>query len=276
MRAIVGISIDIQTIYVTLGAIFGAAIGSFVAAYGTRVGTPKSPIHTRSSCETCGHLIRPLELIPIVSWVVLGGKCAACKAPLFKRYVLVEAGFALLGALYGAQSNFAITDIAILTSIALLSVCIISDSERMLLPMPPMIIVFVLGLVFSVSHPSLHLLDQLISSGVGVALLGIPASLYFLVRKTHGFGEGDYYLMAAIGIWSTPAQICEVFYLGIVSCLLTAVSLGFLRRKQVAGSDAYPLGAFLAAIGLLPLIQLLFAESLWFQRPLMQWLMSQV
>ena len=247
-----------------------------MAAYGTRIGTDKSPVHTRSSCESCGHIIKPIELIPVLSWLALRGQCSACGAPLFKRYILTEASFAILGWLYATQVNFQPSDVTILVSISLLVVCVISDFEKMLLPMPPMIIVFCLGLLYTVFEPALELHTQLLVGGLGVLLLAIPALAYFAFRRIHGFGEGDYYLMAAIGVWCSTTQIAEIFYLGIVTCLLAAVANAIIRGKKLDGQEAFPLGAFLAMVGVLHLIQLLFMGVSGANSTLTSWVIQSI
>ena len=81
--------------------ILGAAIGSFVNVVLWRVPRHESIVRPPSHCPACDTSLRPAELVPVLSWVWLGGRCRTCRARISVRYPLVEAGFAALGGLVG-------------------------------------------------------------------------------------------------------------------------------------------------------------------------------
>ncbi|MGC8200771.1 prepilin peptidase, partial [Salmonella enterica] len=79
----------------------GAVIGSFLNVVIYRVPAGLSVVQPRSRCPRCGHTLTPIELVPIVSWAVQGGKCRNCQAPISARYPLVEA---LTGGLFAVAA----------------------------------------------------------------------------------------------------------------------------------------------------------------------------
>ena len=87
-----------MTIALAVGA-FGALIGSFLNVVVHRVPARRSVVSPPSACGACGHAIRPYDNIPIVSWLVLRGRCRDCRAPISPRYPLVELATALVFAI---------------------------------------------------------------------------------------------------------------------------------------------------------------------------------
>lgn len=82
-----------------IGAILGLSIGSFMNVVVYRVPRALSVVRPGSMCPTCGHEISARDNIPLVSWILLGGKCRHCKTQISVRYPLVEAAFGVVGAL---------------------------------------------------------------------------------------------------------------------------------------------------------------------------------
>ena len=80
----------VSAFVVVLATLFGACVGSFLNVVMWRAPRGESIVHPPSHCTRCGHVLRPLELIPVVSWLALGGRCRDCRVHISVRYPLVE------------------------------------------------------------------------------------------------------------------------------------------------------------------------------------------
>lgn len=243
-----------------VGIALGSSLGSYLAAYAKRIGRQESIATAPSTCQTCHQRISWLELIPIISWIALRGKCSSCGAVLSKSYLITEVTFGVVGLILASNIDLLdLSAIAWLIALSCLWICILTDFDQLVLPVIPMGLIAITGLAY---HGALSdqavLFNQIWSMLVGVILLAIPALLYFIIRKTVGFGEGDYYLMAALGAWSSSLQICLIFYAGIFSCLAWAFISSTIRNTKLSNDSPFPLGAFIALAGFIFIFGLLF------------------
>ena len=119
---------------VGLCAILGLAIGSFLNVVIYRVPRNESIVSPRSSCPSCGALIRERDNVPVISWLLLRGRCRDCRAPISPRYPLVELACAVLFAGTAARFGFRWDLPAYLALFAGLLALSVVDIERLLLP----------------------------------------------------------------------------------------------------------------------------------------------
>lgn len=211
----------------------GACIGSFVNAATLRYSKGESFVKGRSRCPACGTTLRWFELVPLVSFLVLRGRCRGCKAKISWRYPAVEAVCTLTAALCWLRFEVAwMTPLAFAVCAILLAVTLI-DGDTMEIPNGLVIalIPFAVGAVWA--RPEVTLLQR----GIGFLTVSLPMFLLALIIK-NAFGGGDIKLMAVCG-----------FLLGWQNTLLAffiAVVLGGGYAVYLIGSKKSKKGAHIA------------------------------
>jgi len=219
--------------------LLGASIGSFLNAWAMRL--PDESVLTPSRCRQCDKKLTFYELIPIFSWVFFGGKCFCKKNKISPFYFMTEI---LLGGLYAFFFlNFQIVEatfLCLLSSILLF--CFLTDLYHKLLFLPMMLIGYVLGLLndFYLHKSIFH---SFIGGIVGFLIMWLIAKSYLLIRKSHGMGDGDKYLMAFIGAWMGWIKVIYVLFVSSWIGLLVAIFL--MLRKKADFKTSLPLGVFI-------------------------------
>lgn len=201
----------------------------------------------RSACPHCAHKISIFENIPIISYLILKGRCSACKAPISMRYPLVEA---LTGTLIGLISwHFGYTTTTLFAWIftfALIALTFI-DFDTQLLPDDITLPLLWLGLLFNLNSGFTDLKSAVIGAMAGYLVLWCVFWLFKIIRGKEGMGYGDFKLLAAIGAWFgwklLPAVILLSSTLGAI--IGTALIVATKRSKEVP----MPFGPFLAIGG---------------------------
>ena len=203
--------------------VFGLVLGSFLNVCIYRLPRGLSVVTPGSGCPHCGNHIRPYDNIPVLSWIMLGGKCRKCKSRITGRYALVELITASM--FVACYAHFGIT-LATLKCAAfgfLLIGLIFTDAETHLLPDKMTLTGLVLGLVFSLFVPVNDLAsmilpgvfqfpvssdvswrlfsfaDSLLGAAIGASFLYGAGAIYLRWRGVEGMGFGDVKLMAMIG-----------------------------------------------------------------------------
>ncbi len=231
-------------IAVLLG-LLGLIVGSFLAAVSVRLPRDEDVVMGRSHCMSCEQTLKPWHLVPVISWLVLRGRCGFCSAAISRRYLLIELAAGAIGvwaALYG--DSWLMVGATAVLGWQLLLIAII-DGENFWLPdvltLPLIASGLVAGAIVAKGWPW----PQLAGAALGFGLLWLLAWLYKLVRRRDGLGGGDPILFAAAGAW--------VGWMGLPTVLLWACAVGFsivltllITRRTVSGSDRLPFGTFLA------------------------------
>ena len=245
-----------QYILVVFGAVLGAAVGSFIAAAGIRATNEKSLISTPSSCDHCGRKLTVRDLVPVISFLVSRGTCRYCGSRLTWLYAGTEIGFAVIGGLVASLADWNLIAIATSLAIILLGICAVSDFRAMLLPLPAMVSIGILGLASQILNQGLDgAMNSLVASLIAIATIGIPGLLYWLIRRTQGFGEGDYWLMGAIGAWMVGVEPIVLFYLATVLCLVAAIVEALRQQKSLQYLEPKPIGAFISIVSIIYLTE---------------------
>lgn len=205
-----------------------------------------------SQCPHCSHEIKPWENIPLVSWLALGGKCSSCKAPISKRYPLVELACGLLSAFIAWHYGFGWQAGAmLLLTWGLLAMSMI-DVDHQLLPDALVLPLLWLGLI--VNHFGLftNLGDALWGAVFGYLSLWSVYWLFKLVTGKEGMGYGDFKLLAMLGAWGG----WQVLPLTILLSSLVGAVLGviMLRLRNAETSTPIPFGPYLAIAGWIALL----------------------
>lgn len=207
-------------IFAVIFFVLGSVIGSFLNVIAYRVPIKESLVKGRSHCTTCGKQILNRDLIPILSWIVLGGKCRYCKEKISPRYMIVELLTAV--SFLGAFLVFGFT-IKLAYAVVLFPVLMVLslwDIDRKEIPYTCSIIIAVLGIA-SFFTADMPWYEHLIGCGV----IAVPfAILCFL----GAMGGGDVQLMAAAGLllgWNiVPAAMIGIILGAIAGSIIKAVT----------------------------------------------------
>jgi leader peptidase (prepilin peptidase) / N-methyltransferase len=206
----------------------------------------------RSACPHCGHQITALENIPIVSWLVLRGKCSACKAPISPRYPIVEAVTGVLSALLIWQFGSGWLGLASLAFAYFLIAMTLIDYDTKTLPDDLTYPLLWLGLLVNLNGTIVPLRDAVIGAMAGYLALWSVYWLFKLATGKEGMGYGDFKLLAALGAWMGWAMLPTIIILSSVVGAIVGISLiVFARRDR---NNPIPFGPYLAAAGMIALL----------------------
>jgi len=205
----------------------------------------------RSTCPSCGHKIKATENIPVLSYLLLGGKCSGCKAPISMRYPVVEA---LCGALSGyAAWRFGATLAgagALLFVWAMIALAFI-DLDTFYLPDDITLPLLWAGLLFSIGAAHTELKSAVIGAIGGYLALWSVFWLYKFATGKEGMGYGDFKLLAAIGAWLGWQMLPLVILLSsLVGAMIGILMMVFARHGS---QTPIPFGPYLAAAGIIAL-----------------------
>ncbi|MCE5211183.1 MAG: prepilin peptidase [Deltaproteobacteria bacterium] len=225
--------------------ILGAAVGSFLNVCIFRMPAETSIIKPGSRCPHCLKPIRFYDNIPLISFIILRGKCRYCGAKISWRYPLVELLTAVLTVILFLKFGFTLKFFVFFIFISVLIVITFIDLDHQIIPdilTLPGIPLFFLAAVFLVKIPWREaLLGLLIGGGVLLAI----ALVYELISKREGMGGGDIKLLAMIGGFLGWKSL--LFILLFSSLLGAIVGLTLIIIKKQDMKYAVPFGPFLAA-----------------------------
>jgi leader peptidase (prepilin peptidase) / N-methyltransferase len=222
----------------------GLAVGSFLNVVAARVPLGRSIVTPRSACMHCGTEIRSRDNIPVVSYLLLRGRCQSCRTPIGVRYPAVELGTALLVA--ACVVAFGPTLHALAASIFCVALVVITatDVEHRIVPnkvvLPAAAVVLALQVAW---HPTI----QWPAAGLGAALFLLIAALAY----PSGMGMGDVKLALLLGVGVGRAVPVAIF-LGMVAALIPSLVL-FARHGVAARKMKIPFAPFLALGGVVAL-----------------------
>jgi len=207
-----------------------------------------SIVRPRSACPHCGQLIRALENIPIISYLILNGRCSTCKKDIALRYPFVEA---LTGVLFGLISwKFGYsthTLFAFILVSALITLTFI-DLDTQLLPDDITLPLIWIGLLFNLNTGFTNINSAVIGAVTGYLSLWIVYWLFKLITGKEGMGYGDFKLLAALGAWFGWQLLPAIILLSSLSGAITGI--GVIMRTKRSSEIPMPFGPFLALGGL--------------------------
>lgn len=200
-----------------------------------------------STCPHCQHKIRPWENIPIISYLLLRGKCVACKAQISPQYPLVELATAVLSAAVAWQLGFSwLTLAALLFTWTLIALAVI-DFNTQLLPDALTLPLLWLGLLVNTGTGFTDPVSAIWGAAAGYLFLWLVYHLFKLVTGKEGMGYGDFKLLGAIGAWCGWQVLPITIILSSVIGAMVGIVLIVLRRHQ--RGIPIPFGPFLAGAG---------------------------
>lgn len=275
MTALVDLLHENQPLLISLCALLGLLVGSFLnvvvyrlpimlerrwqAESRTLLELEDKPeplfnlVVPRSACPHCQHQIAWYENIPVVSWLVLSGKCSDCKKPISKRYPLVELASALVAGVCAWQLGASLWLVAVLClSWTLLALALI-DFDTTLLPDAMTLPLLWAGLLLSAFHLSpVPLFDAVIGAAAGYLVLWGVFWLFKLLTGKEGMGYGDFKLLGALGAWLGWQYLPLVILLS--SLVGAVVGGGLLVSGLIKRDQGIPFGPYLAAAGWIALL----------------------
>jgi leader peptidase (prepilin peptidase)/N-methyltransferase len=255
-----------------LAGLFGLLIGSFLNVCIYRLPRDQSVVRPRSKCPNCGAMVRAWDNIPVVSWLLLGGRCRDCKTRIPVRYVLVELLTALLFAFFIARDGLTIAAARDCVLAAILITLTFTDLETRILPEEFTLGGIAAGLFFSLLTPVGDgtsavfgltgrlgsFVDSLLGAVVPAGGLWLTGWLFLKIRKKEGLGFGDVVMIAAIGAFLGPRE--TLLCLVLASVAGSIVGLIYIRvKKEDPGEYQLPLGSFLGIAGI---VTAAFGQSL--------------
>jgi len=233
-----------------MAAWLGACVGSFSNVLIYRLPRNKDVVRGRSHCPTCEKMVAWYDNIPMISWLLLRGRCRHCQTGISPRYLMVEiagAICALIGiwrfgwTLEGLSASFFL--------IVLLDIALI-DWEHMIIPHTLTIGGALVGLGFSFFiTPALP--AALLGAAVGAGIILAVSWGYKLVRGVIGMGGGDVMLMGMVGIFVGPWGALAVLFGGALLGTIYALTAG---RGSLETAAKLPFGTFLAAAAAIVLL----------------------
>lgn len=225
--------------------IAGAVVGSFVGLASLRLPKGEQIALGRSRCSSCSKALGPMDLVPLLSFLALRGRCRRCGAAIEKRYPLIEAASALIGFTSGLVFPDSQAVAASLLGWWLLLLGLL-DFEHYWLPNRLTYPLIISGLLATAWFEPPLLLHSIIGAGAGFAAFALIASGYRKLRGRHGLGGGDVKLFAAAGAWLGWYALPFVLLGAAVAAL--AVALITPRKDGAFLLQRVPFGAFLAPV----------------------------
>ena len=262
-----------QLVFTSLCAILGLMIGSFLnvvihrmpkimeqrwrAEYAEMSGQqPPSTgrfnlVVPRSQCPACGHGITALENIPLVSYLVLGGKCSACKTRISSRYPVVEALTGTLSGYIAWHFGFGLAALgALLFTWSMIALAFI-DLDTFYLPDDITLPLLWTGMLFNLGGVFTDLQSAVIGAIGGYLVLWSVFWIFKFATGKEGMGYGDFKLLAAIGAWFGWQMLPQVVLLSSLVGAIVGISLIVLARR--GRNVPIPFGPYLAIAGLIAL-----------------------
>lgn len=213
---------------------------------------PLSLARPRSRCPQCGHSITALENIPVVSWLVLRGRCRGCAAPISFRYPLVEALTALLFAFAAWHFGFTAAGLGAIALIAALVALTGIDFDTQLLPDDITLPLLWLGLALNAFSVYTDLKSAVIGAMAGYLSLWLVYWLFKLATGKEGMGYGDFKLLAALGAWlGWQVLPLTILLSSLVGAVVGIALMVFARHGR---NVPIPFGPYLAAAGAIALV----------------------
>ncbi|MDO1509576.1 MULTISPECIES: A24 family peptidase [unclassified Neisseria] len=243
---------------VPLSALFGLLVGSFlnvviyrVPVMMERVWTafakehlgqvlteeeqqPFNLVKPDSRCPSCQAPVKAWQNIPVLSYLMLGGKCESCKTPISKRYPLVEL---LTGALFAAVAwkyGWSMTTLGGLILTAMLIALTFIDADTQYLPDQLTLPLVWLGLLFNLNGTFVPLMSAVLGAVFGYMSLWLLCYAYKLLTGKIGMGGGDFKLLAALGAWLGVSVLPVLIFMAALTGVVAAVIMRVAKGQQFA------------------------------------------
>lgn len=231
--------------------VLGPVAGSFLGLVSLRLPQERPIAAGRSACGDCGRTLSPIDLVPILSFLALRGRCRTCGGAIPRRYLLMELGCLALS----LWSVWVFDGPMVLVSAVLgwwLLITAVIDGEHFWLPdrltLPLALAGLAQAVVFSLLGRQGPWIHNLIGAAAGFGALWLIAFAYRRLRRREGLGGGDPILLGAVGAWvgwqGLPSVVVWAGISGLVVVLIMTI-----RRRGLSAEMKLPFGVFLALGG---------------------------
>lgn len=225
--------------------LFAPLVGSFLSVLVERLPAGEGVVLGRSRCPSCRHALGPRDLVPILSWLLLRGRCRFCQAAIGIRYPAVEVLAVLVAASAAALVSGWLLWASCLLGWTLLALAL-TDLRHFLLPDLLTLPLIPAGLAVATLIDPSNLPNHGIGAAAGYLVFALIRSLYARLRGREGLGLGDAKLLAAAGAWlSWPALPSVVLLAGLGALVATLARRA--AGAEVAADERVPLGTWLCA-----------------------------
>jgi len=212
--------------------------------------TPITLSRPASRCPHCTHKIEWYENIPLISWILLRGRCSDCKAAIGFRYPIVELVTALLSALVIYHFGVGMVGLSALVLVWTLIALTGIDFDTQLLPDRLTFPLAGLGLAVNSQSWFVPPTQSIWGLLLGFLSLWIVVKIFYLITKKHGMGQGDFKLLAVLGAWLGPMMLPLII---LLSSLLGSI-VGIILMKKQGESKPFAFGPYIAIAGIVALL----------------------
>lgn len=206
----------------------------------------------RSQCPTCGHMITALENIPVISYLVLRGKCSSCKTSISIQYPIIEILTALISVFVASKVGFGWQTLAALIFTWTLITLSLIDAKTMLLPDNLTIPLMWLGIAVNYQNLFVDLQSSVLGAMIGYMSLWSLFHVFRLLTGKEGMGYGDFKILAAIGAWGGWQILPFTIFASSLIGAIVGISLILIQQKKE--STPIPFGPWLALAGFIGFI----------------------
>lgn len=243
-----------MNVIVSISAIlFGLVAGSFLNVVIYRLPSGRSVVRPRSHCPSCHKVIPWYENMPVVSFLLLRGRCSGCGAPISMRYVVVEAVGGALAYLTVLRFGLTVDAIFVFSFLMALVAITIIDWKHRIIPDAISLPFLMIGLAWSFVSPALTPQSSVLGAVAGGGGLYAVGVVYRLLRHSEGMGGGDVKLMAMVGAFLGVQLILPVILIASFFGSLYGMALmrngGNARTSVAFGSFLAPAAAFCTFFG---------------------------
>jgi leader peptidase (prepilin peptidase)/N-methyltransferase len=227
-------------ILLVFAGLFGAAIGSFLNVCICRWPADESVVSPRSRCPECGAAIGWRDNVPIVSWLVLGGRCRNCRGRISVFYPVVELATALIWMAAVLRYGLTWPTLTVGVFFTLLLGIASTDARTYLIPDEFTLGGLAIGLVLALAPGGLSILDAAAGAAAGFGILYLTAVVGEWRLKKQAMGGGDIKMMAMVGAFLGPLGALLTIFLGALVGTIIFMPISLRTRRLV------PFGIFLA------------------------------
>jgi len=228
-------------------ALLGMAVGSFLNVCIDRLPAQESLVFPASHCASCRHRLSVKELIPVLSYIWLRGRCRYCNTPIPRRLLWVEVGTGVLFAYLYWHYGFSIELAVVTLYCCLFLVLMVIDLEYHILPnklvYPGIVVALAISVAFSVLPNNLEVVPEIKSAAAGGGI-GLGLFLLIIVVSRGGMGWGDVKMASLIGLVVGYPLVFVALFLAVVSGGL--ISWVLILTKAKSRKQSIPFGPFLS------------------------------
>jgi leader peptidase (prepilin peptidase)/N-methyltransferase len=234
---------ELRFLLSAFAVLFGLIWGSFLNVVIHRLPAGQSLVSPRSRCPSCGKPVAGYDNIPVLSYVVLGGRCRSCRAGISLRYPAIEAAIGAASLLAFLRHGVSLEYAFELAFVAAMVALIFIDFDHQILPNSITLPGALIGLALAAPRPGITFRDALLGAILGAGMLFLVAEVYLRLRKVEGLGMGDVKMMGMVGAFVGWKGVLLTLFLGSLSG--TLVGIVVMASSKADLRTKLPFGTFL-------------------------------